>query len=140
MKKKSLKDSVFKDFHEYWYYARYLSEQQRAIVFNSLPSEQKDYLNDSYQKGSWGDVFYRNEINDFIDELKDRYGYDLIEIRSKILKGKSVYIPTKFWEIVEEQMSQYKLKDVKYIMSGINAIVCKENEDVTLLTSSNKIE
>ena len=140
MKKKSLKDSVFKDFHEYWYYARYLSEQQRAIVFNSLPSEQKDYLNDSYQKGSWGDVFYRNEINDIVDELKDRYGYDLIELKSRVLNGKSVYIPTKFWEIVEEQMSQYKLKDVKYIMSGISAIVCKENENVTLLVNSNKIE
>ena len=32
-----------------------------------------------------------------IDELKDRYGYDLLELRAKVFAGKSVYIPTKFW-------------------------------------------
>ena len=132
------KKSVFRDFHEYWYYAKYLSEQQRSIVYNSLPEKQRKSLNKSYQKGGWSDVFFRNEINDIIDELRERYGYDLIELRSKILKGKSVYLPTKFWEIVEDQISQYKLKDVKYITDGINAVICKENPKVTLLEKDNK--
>ncbi len=127
------KNHVFRDFHEYWYYAKYLSEQQRAIVYNSLPEKQRKKLNKSYQKGGWSDVFFRNEIDNIIDELKSRYGYDLIELRSKILKGKSVYLPTKFWEIVEEQISQYQLKDIKYITYGVKAVVCKENPKVTLL-------
>jgi len=133
-----IKNSIFKDFHEYWYYARYLSEQQRKIVYDSLPIIQQKYLNKSYNKGSWSDVFYRNELDGIVDELKERYGYDLIEIRSKVIKGGSVYLPTKFWEIVEEQLSKYKLKDIKHITHGIEAIVCEENPNVTLLARSIK--
>ncbi len=135
-----LKKTVFKDFHEYWYYAKYLSEQQRKIIHDSLPVNQQNFLKKSYNKGSWSDVFYRNKINKIVDELKERYGYDLVEIRSKVMKGKSIYLPTKFWEIVEEQLSQYKLKDVKYIMSGVGVEVCKENSNVTLLKRSIKIK
>jgi hypothetical protein len=130
-----LKDSIFEDFHEYWYYARYLSEEQRTIIYNSLPSEQRKHLNLSYKKGSWSDVFYRNEIDDFLDEMKDRYGYDVLELRAKALTGKSVYIPTKFWEIVLEHMNQYNRRNVKYITSGIKDIQCKNNPNVTLLVS-----
>ncbi len=130
-----LKDLVFEDFHEYWYYARYLSEEQRTIIFNSLPSEQRKYLNNSYKKGAWSDVFYRNEIDEFIDDLKERYGYDVLELRSKVISGKSVYIPTKFWEIVSEHMNQYNRKNVRHIMSGIRDIQCASNPDVTLLVS-----
>jgi len=130
-----LKNLIFEDFHEYWYYARYLSEDQRTIIYNSLPSEQRKYLNSSYKKGSWSDVFYRNEIDNFLDELKDRYGYDVLELRAKVLTEKSVYIPTKFWEIVSEHMNQYNRRNVKYIMSGIKDIRCTKNPNVTLLVS-----
>ena len=135
-----IKNSIFKDFHEYWYYARYLSEQQRKIIHDSLPITQQKYLKKSYSKGSWSDVFYRNELDGIVDELKEKYGYDLIELRSKVLKGKSVYLPTKFWEIVEEQIGKYKLKDVKHITYGIEVIVCEENPNVTLLARSVKIK
>jgi len=135
-----IKNSIFKDFHEYWYYARYLSEQQRKIVYDSLPAIQQKYLTKSYNKGSWSDVFYRNKLDGIVDELKERYGYDLIELKSKALKGKSVYLPTKFWEIVEEQLSKYKLRDIKHITHGIEAIICEENPNVTLLVRSIKIK
>lgn len=134
------KNCVFRDFHEYWYYAKYLSEQQRSIVYNSLSEKQRKKLNKSYRKGGWSDVFLRNKIDSIIDELKDRYGYDLIELRNKVLKGKSVYLPTKFWEIVEEQISQYQLSDIEYITSGVKAVVCKENPKVTLLEKEGNIK
>ena len=130
-----LKDLFFEDFHEYWYYARYLSEDQRVIIFDSLPPEQRKHLNNSYKKGAWSDVFYRNEIDRFLDEVKDRYGYDILGIKVKVLSGKSVYIPTKFWEIVIEHMNQYNIKNVKYIISGIKDIKCEKNPNVTLLVS-----
>ena len=128
-----LKDLIFKDFREYWYFARYLSKSQRTTVFNSLPSDQRDYLNSSYTKGEWNDVLLRNEIDKIIDELKDRYGYDLLELRAKVFAGKSVYIPTKFWEIVFEEMDKYDQRYTQYIMSDIKDIQCKENPNVTLL-------
>ena len=130
-----LKDLIFEDFHEYWYYARYLSEGQRTIIYNSLPSEQKKYLNSSYKRGGWSDVFCRNEIDYFLDEMKEKYGYDILELRVKALSGKSIYIPTKFWEIVTEYMNQYNRKDVRHIMSGLKDIQCEKNPSVTLLVS-----
>lgn len=128
-----IKDLIFKDFCEYWYFARYLSENQRTTVFNSLPSDQRKYLNSSYRRGEWNDVLLRNKIDEVIDELKDKYGYDLLELRIKVFAGKSVYIPTKFWEIVFEEMDKYDQRYTQYIMAGIKDIQCKENPNVTLL-------
>ncbi len=127
------KGLIFKDFREYWYFARYLSENQRTTVFNSLPSDQRKYLNSSYTKGEWNDVLLRNKIDEAIDELKDRYGYDLLELRAKVFAGKSVYVPTKFWKMVLEQMDEYDQRYTQYIVSGIRDVQCEENKNVTLL-------
>ena len=127
------KKPIFDNFSEYWYYARSLSENQRKIIFRSLPTEQKTSLDSSYREDGWNDVFYRNEINEKLDELKDAYGYDVISIRSKVLKGKSVYVPSKFWQIVEEQMSQYRPEVSQFATSGIEGVPCEVNPEVCLI-------
>jgi len=129
-----IKKPIFDSFSEYWYYARSLSENQRKIIFKSLPTEQKSSLDSSYRKDGWNDVFYRNEINERLDELKEAYGYDLLDVRSKVLKGKSVYLPSKFWQVVEEQMSQYRPEVVQFVISGIKGVVCSANPEVCLVT------
>ncbi|HUW44001.1 MAG TPA: hypothetical protein VMV95_03525 [Bacillota bacterium] len=128
-----LKRPVFNSFAEYWHYARYLSREQRKIIFKSLSADQKEFLDDSYLKEGWSDLFYRNEVNNKIDELKEDYGFDLLDIRIKALKGKSVYIPTKFWKVVEEQMEQYRPEVVEFVMSGMKAIPSEENSQVCLV-------
>ena len=134
-----IKGAIFKDFGEYWHYARSLSEYQRIVVFSSLPVPEQDSINESYARGAWMDVFYRNEIDEILDELKDRYGFDVLDLRMKALMGKSVFIPTKFWDIVVEQMSKYELSDIQHVLSGIDAIPCKENPKVSLLVSEEGI-
>ena len=134
-----IKGSIFKDFGEYWHYARSLSEYQRSVIFSSLSLSEQDSINTSYDRGAWRDVFYRNEIDEILDELKERYGFDVLNLRMKVLKGKSVFIPTKFWDIVVEQMSKYHLDDIQHILSGIDAIPCRENPNVSLLISEEGI-
>ena len=124
---------VFKNFTEYWYYARYLSREQRKIIFKSLPSEQKKFLDNSYLQEGWCDVFYRNEVNEKIDELKESYGFDMSEIRIKALKGKSIYVPTKFWKIAEEQFEKIVPEAVQFVMGGLKSIPEKGNEQVCLI-------
>ena len=133
MESSMFKKPIFKNFTEYWYYARYLSREQRKIIFKSLSSDQRKFLDNSYLREGWCDLFYRNEVNIKIDELKESYGYDVIEIRLRVLGGKSVYVPTKFWKIVEEQFDQFVPESVKFIMGGLRAIPDEINDQVCLI-------
>lgn len=124
---------VFRSFGEYWYYTKYLSRKQRKIIFKSLPTDQKASLDDSYVKDCWGDLFYRNEIDEKINELEEAYGYNLFAIRMKALRGQSVYVPTKFWEVAVEQMEQYKPEISRFAVDGLKAIQCEVNPAVCLI-------
>ena len=128
------KKPVFKNFAEYWYYARYLSQSQRKIIYKNFSFSQKEILDRSYLRDGWCDFFYRNEINEKIDELKEAYNYDILDIKIKALKGKSVYIPTKFWQIVQEQFGNYRQDAVEFVLGGLKATSCEENKRVCLVT------
>ena len=124
---------VFKDFLEYWYYARFFSDRQKEIIFGSLSYKEQESLIESCNKGKWDDVLNRNILDDSIDEIKEEYGYDLLDIRYRVMKNKSVYVATNFWEHILERFEDYKDEQINFILGGIEAIVCEENEQVTLL-------
>jgi len=124
---------VFRNFSEYWHYAKYCSEQQRNILFNSMPKEDQDRIQKSYKKDRWDDVFNRNKIDDLIDEFKEKYDVDLLDIRYKILKKKSVYFPEKVWNIITTELGKYEIEHTYYVIGNIEAEKCKENKDVILL-------
>ena len=135
-----VKQYVFKDFSEWWHYARILTDHQKSIIFDNISESQKDFLEGSYNREGWEEVFCHNEIDSIIDDLKEKYEYDVLSIRSKVLKGKSVYLPRKFWDLLQEHLNQFKTRHVKYILSGIKAIPCKENNNVVLLISSSNAQ
>ena len=128
---------VFKDFLDYWYYARFFSDRQKEIIFGSLPDDEKEQLIRSCNKGKWDDVLNRNILESSVDEIKNEYGFDLVDIRYKVMNNKSVYVPTSFWEYVLERFEDYKDEQVHFILGGIEAVICKENEQVTLLIPSH---
>ena len=135
--KKISRKCIFKDFPEYWYYARHLSSLQRTLVFDSLSVEEQEILTASYTVGDWGDVFFKDAITNKIEDIKNQYGYDLLDIKYKVLSGKSVYLPYKFWKIVMEEMSKYDDKNNSFVVGGIIATRCKINSDVVLLVCSS---
>ena len=127
------KKLIFKDFSEYWYYARIFSDRQKEIIFTSLSGAEQRAILHSSEKGRWGDVLNRNILDQMIDEIKTEYGFDLIDIRYKVVNNQSIYLPTSFWSFVLERFGEYDDKHTDFILGGINAIVCKENKRVTLL-------
>ena len=129
-------DITFKSFVEYWHFVRNLSDNQRKTIFDSLSKNQKKVLNSSYISGSWEDVICRNAINRILDGLKKEYNIDIIAIKAKVLSGKSAYIPKGYWEALNEKISEYKYRHIKFILSGIEVIECEYNEDVLLVLSS----
>lgn len=124
---------IFKNFLEYWYYARIFSDRQKEIIFASLPEEEQEFLIHSCSKDKYVDVLNRNILNQAIDDIKEKYNYDLIDMRYRVMNNKSVYVPTSFWELVLERFEQYEEEHVYFILGGIEAVVCKQNKQVTLL-------
>jgi hypothetical protein len=132
----SVNGKVFKDFSEYWYYARTFSDKQKEIIFASLSGDEQRAILNSSEKGRWGDVLNRNILDHMVDDIKKEYGFDLIDIRYKVINNKSVYLPTSFWSFVLERFGEYDDKHVDFILGDIVAIICKENKRVTLLVPS----
>ena len=133
MIKKKGKNLIFEDFSEYWYYARIFSDKQKEIIFASLSGAEQKYILSSSEKGKWGDVLNRNILDQMVDEIKEEYNFDLVDIRYRVMNNKSVYLPTSFWSFVLERFGEYDDEYVDFILGGINAIICKENKQVTLL-------
>ena len=135
-----LEPALFKDFSEYWYFVRNLSESHRKLIFDSLPPKNQEVLESSYLREGYVDVQQRNEIDDIIDGLKNKYHYDILDIRVKVLKGKSVYVPAKFWRLVKEYMRRYSSELTAYVTGNIVAIECDNNKDIVLLVLSSEKE
>lgn len=131
--KKEVKNLIFKNFCEYWYFAKFLSINQRQIVFGSLSSHQQKILNDSFTEGQWEDVFSRNIINELLEDFESQYKFNLLEIKCKVMTGKSVYLPKKVWDDAVELLSQFKERHITFVLGGIKAIECKQNKDIVLV-------
>ena len=127
---------LFKNFREYWYYVKSLSTSQRDQIFNSLPDRQRRIIQESYDKQGWKDVFMRDNVNKLVDKIKKDSSYDLINIRCRVIGGKSVYLPKKFWRHVQKELGAYDEEDVYFVIGDIETTVCDKNNDVVLLTSS----
>lgn len=124
---------IFKDFLEYWYYARLFSYRQKEIIFSSLSDVEQKYLTDSCGKGHWDEVINRDILDDIIDEVNMETGFDLLDIHYKVMHNKSVYVPTCFWDYVLSKFEDYEPNQVIFILGGIKAIECHQNKQVTLL-------
>lgn len=130
--------SIFKDFSEYWYYARPLSEKQREIIYSNLSDPEKSMINDSYLIDGWSDVFCRNKIDEIIDQFKYNYGFDIIEVKLKALKGDAPRMPKQLWNLLISQLKEFRMDSVGFILSGIKAVPSKEDEKIVIIVSENK--
>ncbi len=138
IKKISLDSPVFKDFSDYWYYARHFSNYQRKLISENLSNIDQKNLKESYSKGGWEEVLFRNSIFEILDRIKEEYKYDMIEIRCKVLNGKSVYVPKKYWQFIKNELQRFPDKCTFFAIGGIIGVECKENKDVILLISQKE--
>jgi hypothetical protein len=124
---------VFENFREYWYFAKNLSDTQRKILFTSLPYEQQSRLERSYECGGWHDVVIRNELDAYIDWVKEEYEYDLLDIRCRVMAGKSVFLPKPFWDKIVNDLDEYSASDTRFIIGGMQHETCRANREVVLI-------
>ncbi len=126
-------------FGEYWHFARHLTKVQQDVIFDSLPHEQREKIKLSLHKGGWLDVVMRDKLSNFADLVEKEYGYKLMDIRCKVLKGKSVYLPRHVWDYVCFELQEYLDHHKAFLVGGIKGVSCKQNPDVTLIIKKNSL-
>ena len=134
----NVSNQIFENFVEYWNLTKTLSGNQRNIIFSSLSHKERKHLEKSYQAGGWHDLVMRNQLDELVDALEEEDGYNLIDIHTKVLKGKSVYVPKAFWSKVLTKLQKQRLIDVDYILGGMAGVICKKNPDVLLLVREDQ--
>ena len=136
VEKQSLKKHLFENFSEFWKHVRILDDTQREIIFSSLPKDEQEDIQSSYDKGGWEDLFMRNKLDKLLDKIKKDTGLDLIDIRCRVVtKNKSVYINKDQWNhiynLVHESVAKDKKSHLNYILGGMKAT--EENKETILL-------
>jgi hypothetical protein len=124
---KKKKKRIFKNFAEYWHYAKILSEKQRQALAESLSRDEFKSLRASYDRGGWEDLFMRNACDLILDKIKRQHGVDLLEIRGKVLLGKPQLMQRQFWEYISNCFEQIPFEHILYIFEGV--AVSQSNED-----------
>lgn len=129
---KTVNKPIFKHFGEFWHYTRSLNHEQRETIFQSLCTEEKSNLKKSYKQGGWEDVFFRDILDKFVDDMYEKYNINLIEIRCKVLSGKSVYLSKKAWDEIEKYINKFNDKHIAYLVSGL-CVEIQNNECVAIV-------
>ena len=62
--------TVFKNFEEYWYYARFFTDRQKEILLKSFSRAEKDNIMTSYINEGWSELFTHNSLDKIIDDFK----------------------------------------------------------------------
>ena len=112
---------VFKNFEEYWNLVKVLSEEQRVMLTESLSASEQRSLKVSFKKGGWEDLFMRNLCDYNLDEIKENYDVDLLEIRASVISGSPYLIDKNFWLFVNDFFDPIPWEYVAYIFDGVVA-------------------
>lgn len=116
---------IFKDFGEYWHFAKFLSENQRDIIAKSLSKTEQKSLKTSYKNGGWEDLLMRNTCDYILELIKKQYNIDLLELRQKVISGQSQLVQKKFWNYINLYFDKCSWDHISYIFGGLNI----ENHD-----------
>jgi hypothetical protein len=128
------RSKVFKNFAEYWFHVKSLSEDQRRLIVSSLPIKEQKALRDSYEKGGWADLFMRNACDYQLALIKHQFGVDLLEMRVLILSGKPQLMQKAFWRYINACFDQISWEHISYIFEGIVAEDFKAEEGYVKLS------
>lgn len=80
----------------------------RRKYFNSLTPAQRDNLVLSFYQGGWDKFFAQVFIDRLLDQIKNTYQIDLIELRICAIKNnKSFFVLRRIWDSIEDLFSDW---------------------------------
>jgi len=121
-------NKAFRNFSEYWHFVKNLPEHQRKLLVNSMSRTEQKALKSSYDDGGWEDLFMRNACDEILDVIKNHTksesvteGIDLLDIRMKILSGRTQLMHQSLWTYVQNCFKGVPFDHIAYIFDGIIA-------------------
>lgn len=127
---------VFRNFQEFFSLTRPLSSVQRIKLLESLPSRERQRLTQALHAEGWEDLFIRNELDQFLDTIKEDFNEDLVLMRIQVLSGQAKRVRKSFWTYVNDLFMPYSMVHKFYIFGGIKLL--ESGDDHYLLVSSRK--
>jgi hypothetical protein len=118
-KTKENKKLVFKNYGEYLYMTKKLSNHQKMMIFDSLSRDEKKSLEKALVDEGWDDLIWQNEIDSKTDLIKKIFGKDVIDLKIKVLKGKKIRIKTSIWERRVDEFKSVPDSMKNHIFSGL---------------------
>jgi hypothetical protein len=110
---------IFKNFSEFWCCTKSLTEVNRKIIFDCLPSEQRERIQSSYNNEGWDDLMMRNYVDKCVDNMVQTFGINMICVRSNVIKGKPFIIRKKQWDFFYKMVKEVDKKHKDYVLGGI---------------------
>jgi hypothetical protein len=109
------------NFEEFWmkYKTKPLSDRKKYV--DSLSKKDRNQLFNSFFSDGWYELFLRNEMNEVLDYVKEKYEIDLIDLRIKALKFNKVSLIDKIiWQHIQELFAEFDpLFDTHIIFGGL---------------------
>ena len=95
-------------FERWWNLNGTKSVEERRRIFESLSSMERKELVRSMFEGHWHELFFQNLVDDLLDEIKQKYGTDLIDMHIQATKFNRVYLVDKeTWDEICTQVMFY---------------------------------
>jgi len=110
---------VFQNFEEFVSLTRPLTVEQRKKLVEYLPTPEKRSLLKTWQLQGWEDLFIRNEIDQIIDFIRDKFNEDLISLRIQVKTGNICKVKRSFWDSVLVMFEPYSDEQKQYVLESI---------------------
>ncbi|MHC5182806.1 MAG: hypothetical protein ACYSPI_00790, partial [Planctomycetota bacterium] len=65
------------------------------------------------------DTWCRSRIGHLLDELKKKYGLDVLECRREVLSGATGLVNEKYWGMLMTELRKFKPEHTRFVLSGI---------------------
>lgn len=127
-------EKVFNHYVDYRSLTKSLPKDQKKKIWQNLSDSEKKDITSSYVEGGWKDLSTKNQLENLNLKFKQELGIDLIDLRVKAFKGKSIYVDSEKWNIILKDLKDFSKEDKYFLIGGLK--YKKETEKATLVVKS----
>lgn len=91
------------------------------MISKSLSVDERRSLRASFHRGGWNDLMMRNTCDLVLDRIKKETGVDFLDIRTRVILGKSVLMHVTLWEYINKSFDGIEWEHISYIFDGVVA-------------------